>query len=271
MEITITVLVDNNTYIDAYYLGEPAVSYYVEADGKRILFDTGYSDVLLQNAQKLEIDLSRLDYIVLSHGHNDHTGGLRYLAQHLDLQKVKLIAHPHCFLPKKAEGMDIGAPYSEMEMGKRIDLQMVKEPVDITEHCGFLGEIERITDFEGGTIGEQLRNGSWEQDNMLDDSAMFLRTKEGIFIITGCSHSGICNIISYAKKIAGDNRIAGILGGFHLLQEEERLYKTISFLEKEKIKKLYPCHCISFLAKTKINQIQPIEEVGVGMRIVLTV
>ena len=66
------VLTDNNTYIDEYYLGEPALSYYLEEDGRKILFDTGYSDVFMINAKKMGIDLGAIDYLVLSHGHNDH-------------------------------------------------------------------------------------------------------------------------------------------------------------------------------------------------------
>ncbi len=69
----LTVLVDNNTFIDQYLLGEPAVSYYIEAENKKILFDVGYSDVFLQNAAKLGIDLTQLDMLVFSHGHLDHT------------------------------------------------------------------------------------------------------------------------------------------------------------------------------------------------------
>lgn len=72
----LTVLMDNHTEIDVYHLGEPAVSYWLEADGKRFLFDTGYSDAFLKNAKAMGIDLTTADAILLSHGHNDHTGGL---------------------------------------------------------------------------------------------------------------------------------------------------------------------------------------------------
>ncbi|MDY5913148.1 MAG: MBL fold metallo-hydrolase, partial [Inconstantimicrobium porci] len=72
----LTVLVDNNTYIDQYYLGEPAVSYYIEDKNTKILFDTGYSDIFIRNAEKMNIDLKKLDKIAISHGHNDHTLGL---------------------------------------------------------------------------------------------------------------------------------------------------------------------------------------------------
>ena len=77
----LTVLVDNNTLIDRYYLGEPGVAYYLEDGDVRILFDVGYSDIFLRNAQALGIDLSRLQQVVLSHGHNDHTRGLLWLSE----------------------------------------------------------------------------------------------------------------------------------------------------------------------------------------------
>ena len=73
----LTVLVDNNTFIDEYYFGEPGVSYYIEDGGAKILFDCGYSDVFMANAEKMGIDLGKVDTIVFSHGHNDHTRGFR--------------------------------------------------------------------------------------------------------------------------------------------------------------------------------------------------
>src|SRR4051812_44647951 len=76
MNMKLTVLVDNNTYIDRYFVGEPAVSYLIEDDGKKILFDLGYSDLFIRNAEKMRIDLRTLDYVALSHGHNDHTWGM---------------------------------------------------------------------------------------------------------------------------------------------------------------------------------------------------
>ena len=73
------VIVDNNTIIDKYYKGEPALSFYIEDNDCKILFDTGYSDIFLENARKMGINLCDIDCIVLSHGHNDHTCGLQYL------------------------------------------------------------------------------------------------------------------------------------------------------------------------------------------------
>ncbi len=90
----LTVLVDNNTFTDEHFLGEPGLCYWIETDGKKILFDTGFSDVYLKNAKKLNIDLSNTDCIVLSHGHNDHTTGLKSFPH--SSKKIDLISHPDC-------------------------------------------------------------------------------------------------------------------------------------------------------------------------------
>ena len=90
----LTVLCDNYTIIDRYLLGEPALSFYLEDNGSTILFDTGYSDVFIKNAETLGIDLSETPMIVLSHGHNDHTRGLSALAERDLLNDKTILAHP---------------------------------------------------------------------------------------------------------------------------------------------------------------------------------
>ena len=95
----LVVLADNNTYIDQYYLAEPALSIYIENGGKKYLFDTVYSDVYLKNAAKLGIDLESLDAVIISHGHNDHTGGLAFYPKRQN--KPLLIAHPEIMEAKR--------------------------------------------------------------------------------------------------------------------------------------------------------------------------
>ena len=86
-------------------------------------------------------------------------------------------------------------------------------------------------------------------------------------MITGCSHSGICNIIEYAKKVCNDNRVIGVIGGFHLFDKDERLNSTIEYLKKNNIKLLYPCHCVSLQAKIEMGKEIEINEVGVGLEL----
>ncbi|MEE0967359.1 MAG: MBL fold metallo-hydrolase [Bacilli bacterium] len=263
----ITILVDNNTYIDRYYLGEPAASFYIEIEDKFILFDTGYSDVLLYNAQKMGLDLSQLTHIVISHGHNDHTNGLKVLNQYFDISNMRLIAHPECFLPKYYDdGEYVGAPYSIDEITDIIQYIPSRRPYHITDNLVFLGEIERTNHFENQKpIGKYIENNISKDDYLLDDSALVYKCKKGIFIITGCSHSGICNIVEYAKKVCKDDRVLGIVGGFHLFEDNQQLKETIQYLEASQIQYFYPCHCVSLLAKAKMMEKLPVKETGVGM------
>lgn len=266
----LTVLVDNNTYIDQYYYGEPAASYYIEAGDMRILFDTGYSDIILKNAEKMNIDLNKLTHIVLSHGHNDHTNGLKYLLEKMDLSDVDLIAHPDCFLPKYDGDEYIGAPYVIEEIQQKAKYRPCREPYYISENVIFLGGIPRKNDFEiMKPIGKKEKSGEWEDDYLMDDTALVYKQENGIFIVTGCSHSGICNIVEYAKEISGEERVLGILGGFHLFDADERLEKTIEYLQTCNIEKMYPCHCVSLQAKSKMTEKLSVVEVGVGMKISL--
>lgn len=272
----IRILADNNTIIDRYYLGEPAASFYIQADNRNLLFDAGYSDVFKRNAQVMGIDLSSLDVILISHGHNDHTGGLAYLGPDAGFQHVKLVAHPDCFLPKEYEGEDIGSPMPLREIKERFRYIPAAAPFFVTENCVFLGRIPRINDFEcTRPVGmcranESCRDkGGWRQDFLEDDSALACTTPHGLFIVTGCSHSGICNIVDYAIKVWGDTRILGILGGFHLFDVDEQLKRTISYLKDKGIGTMYPCHCVSLKVKAKLMEHFHVEEVGVGMEIEL--
>ncbi|MEY8355694.1 MBL fold metallo-hydrolase [Lachnospiraceae bacterium 54-53] len=262
------VLVDNNTYIDKYFLGEPAVSYYLEDGNDKILFDLGYSDVFIKNAKDLNIDLSSLTKIVISHGHNDHTGGFRYLRNTGNLKQAECIAHPDALKEKYFEGESIGFNISQEEIKNVCGLKLTKTPVRISENIVFLGEIPAVHSFEEReAIGIQKTGDEFFDDYLFDDSALVYKGKNGLFIITGCSHSGICNIIEYAKKVCCNSAVSGVIGGFHLFHADMRLKKTIQYFNRNSIKELYPCHCVSFEVKAEINRSIPIHEVGVGLTI----
>lgn len=264
----LTVLVDNNTYIDQYYLGEPALSFYIEEAGQKILFDTGYSDVLLRNAEAMGIDLKTVEKIILSHGHNDHTQGLKFLDEYVDLKNKQVIAHPDCFAPKIYKQLDIGAPFTADELQGKTQLLLTKDAYKLSDRLYFLGEIERKQEFEKNlSIGKTFIAGRWVEDKLLDDSALVYQSAAGLFIITGCSHSGICNIITYAQKLFAEQRIIGVIGGLHLLQNDERSKSTIDFLQNLNLQCLYPCHCVSLQVKAAMCSVLPVTEVGVGLTI----
>lgn len=261
------VLEDNNTFIDMYYLAEPGVSYYIEDGDDKILFDVGYSDVAFLNAKKMNIDLSKINKLVISHGHDDHTGGLKYFFN--QKKNIEVIAHPNCFNYKEdANELYIGSPLSKEEINEFCILNLSKEPVKVSENIIYLGEIPVLNDFEPRySIGKSIIDGEKIDDNIIDDSAIVYKSEKGLFVITGCSHSGICNIIEYAKKVCNDDRVYGVIGGFHLFDVNDRLRETINYLKSNNIKLLYPCHCVSLKAKLEMGKVLDINEVGVGLDI----
>lgn len=263
--LRLTVLMDNHTEIDAYYLGEPAVSYWLETEGKHFLFDTGYSKAFLQNAKALHIDVTTTDTVILSHGHNDHTGGLKPLLEMPFSKKPKLLTHPNSIPQKIYQGLEIGMPLSYEELDEKTELILTKKPFYLTEKLIFLGEIPKIHPHEPSCAIGKTKMGA---DFLEEDTALAYCGKEGLYIITGCSHAGICNIISYAQKVTGYDKIAGIIGGFHLFTLHENAKKTIDFLAKMQIPHLYPCHCTSFAVRAALHEKCPVTEVGVGMELV---
>jgi len=271
----LTVLVDNNTIIDRYFYGEPGVSYFIECDDRKYLFDTGYSDIFLRNATKMGINLLALDGVVISHGHNDHTWGLNALVklyseapyQGYGGKKPEVIAHPDAFLDKNVDGLDVGSMLSIHQLKKTFSLKLGKEPLWLSEKLLFLGEIERNNSFEvKAPMGKMLRDGIWEDDFVLDDSALVYMSDNGLVIITGCSHAGICNIIEYAKKVCNEEKIDDVIGGFHLLNpSQHKISNTVEYFEKCQPRVIHACHCTDLPSKISLAQVTYVADVGVGL------
>jgi 7,8-dihydropterin-6-yl-methyl-4-(beta-D-ribofuranosyl)aminobenzene 5'-phosphate synthase len=275
----LTVLVDNNTFIDRYFYGEPGVSYLIEEKNIKTLFDVGYSDAFIKNAQKMNISLFDVDFIVLSHGHIDHTGGLEPLVKYYleaAIEKIPhktptIIAHPLAFATKKLEVFeDIGSLMPENKLSLHFKLNPSKKPLWLSDDLVFLGEIPRKNDFEAQKpMGKRVINNMTEDDDLSDDSAVVYKTSQGLVIISGCSHSGICNIVEYAKTVCRENRIVDIIGGFHLLQPEDvQLQKTLEYMKQLKPASVHACHCTDLKSKIALSGIVHLQEVGVGLRLV---
>ena len=274
----LTVLVDNSTIIDRYFLAEPAVSYLIEDESLRVLFDVGYSDVFLQNAAKLGIDPLSSDYLVLSHGHIDHTGGLESLIKRCMERRFEdsgahcpeIVAHPEVFVPKVIENsFSIGISVSRRACSAHMRIRESREPVWLSERLVFLGEIERRHDFENpGPIGLRGEAGEEVPDDLPDDSALAYVCGDGIVVITGCSHAGICNIVEQAKRVTGLDRVYDIIGGFHLLEPSERqLEGTVEYLAGLELSRLSACHCTDFRSRLRLAQAAPLREIGSGLQI----
>ena len=264
----LTVLCDNHTYIDRYYLGEPAASYLIEDGDRTILFDTGYSDVFIENARRMGIDLSRVTDIVLSHGHNDHTGGLSAFFAAFS-QPVRLTAHPDVFRRRRADGLEVGSPIGISEIPAWVERNLTAEPMQLSEHVFYLGEIPRHYAFEADrAVGEaEVAQGQWEADTLPDDTGLALLGKDGLFLVAGCAHCGICNMLRQAKAVTGESIVCGIFGGMHLFDPDANFRAALDELQAEGAEKLYPCHCTSLSVKAAMSTRFETVEVGVGMKL----
>jgi 7,8-dihydropterin-6-yl-methyl-4-(beta-D-ribofuranosyl)aminobenzene 5'-phosphate synthase len=272
------VLVDNNTLIDRYFRGEPGVSYFIEDGSTKILFDVGYSGLFIENAFKMGIDLLNLDFVVLSHGHLDHTWGLDPLARLITEAKIEgidhktptLVAHPDAFLSRKIGGLgEIGPLLSEEELSRHFEMALSRDPFWLSDRLVFLGEIERQNDFEAKIPLGKISTEEGEKDDFLmDDSALAYRSPEGLVIISGCSHSGICNIVEQAKRVFGERRVLDIFGGLHLLDPPKRQMKeTLMYFERIRPREVHACHCTDLASKVALAGVADLKEVGVGLDI----
>ncbi len=231
----ISVLTDNHS--GEHTPAEHGLSYFVEYEGKRLLFDSGQSDMFLRNAGTMNIDLSDSDMVILSHGHFDHGDGL------FNLSGGRLLCHPGCFIKRyrKSDHSYIGLKNSSDELAGKFELVIASEPYKISEKIFFLGEIPRLTDFESKSTSFVYEDDS--PDFVMDDSAMAVIMPEGLFIVTGCGHAGIVNTLEHAKKVTGINRLYGIMGGFHLKEINNQTKETIKYIKENNLKYVLPSHC----------------------------
>jgi 7,8-dihydropterin-6-yl-methyl-4-(beta-D-ribofuranosyl)aminobenzene 5'-phosphate synthase len=254
--MTISVLTDNHPGVRVS--AEHGLSYLIEHDGERLLFDTGQSDMFLKNAEIMNISMRNIDMIILSHGHFDHENGLEYLTG------GKLICHPGCFVTRyrKTDHSYIGLKNSKNEIAAKFNLMTTKEPYYISNNTIFLGEIPRLTGFESQATAFVFEDGS--PDYVIDDSAVALILPEGLFVVTGCGHSGIVNTLEHAKKVTGINRLYGIMGGFHLKEINHQTKETIRYIKENKLKHVLPSHCTDLPALSAFYEAFRIKQVKSG-------
>lgn len=254
MEVRITTLSENTANYG--FFAEWGLSILAEADGFKILMDTGLSFSATYNADLMGIDLREIDYIVLSHGHADHTGGLREVLRRS--RDVEIVAHPDIWAAKYAQRSKesyqfIGLPFVREGLESRgARFSLTREPVHISDHIITTGEIEMASEYE--TIDNNLfvkKDSALLPDELADDLALVINTEFGLVVILGCAHRGIINTLRQAQKITGNELVYAVVGGAHLFRAStERISKTIDDLRDMGIQKLGVSHCTGFHASS---------------------
>jgi 7,8-dihydropterin-6-yl-methyl-4-(beta-D-ribofuranosyl)aminobenzene 5'-phosphate synthase len=259
--MNIITLVEN-TAGKTRVMAEWGLSILVEMDGLRVLLDSGESGSVVRNASELGIDLSSIDKIVLSHGHRDHTGGLRELLMAMRKQ-VEIIAHPDIWdakyvkHPGEAEYSYIGIPFQREELESLgASFTLTDEPVWISDRIITTGEIPMLTDYEKLDANLHVkREGTFEPDPVRDDMALVIKTDHGLAIVTGCAHRGIVNTLHHAQKLTRVETIDTVVGGTHLIRAtQEQIELTIAELKKFGVRRLGACHCTGFSATVMLAQ-----------------
>jgi 7,8-dihydropterin-6-yl-methyl-4-(beta-D-ribofuranosyl)aminobenzene 5'-phosphate synthase len=271
--LKLTTIADNLVLLGGLW-GQWGLSYQLEltdsrGNPRKVLFDTANDkEPFLYNIEKMEIDLSDLDAIVLSHGHSDHTVATVEAVEMAG--GCTVYAHPHCFLPRIYQtkegkrsrgGVPEGQGVSDIEnAGGKVVLS--DKPVEVVPGLWTTGEVPRVNDFERvspPTSGGRriiVVDGEEIDDQILCDQALWMEIEEaGCWVITGCAHSGPVNTVEQVCKLGGFEEVSTYIGGTHLVaRKDEYILRTAGELKKYNIQLLSPCHCTGFNAMSILHK-----------------
>ena len=260
MKAKITVLCENTVLRTRGVIGEHGFSALVERGEEKVLFDTGQGYALIPNARVMGIDLADVDKVVLSHGHNDHTGGL---AEFLMVGGSRdVYAHPDIFVSRywKAPGgawEHIGIPFTRPHLeGLGARFHLSEGPQKVAEGISVTGEVKRLTPFETGdtTLFLSPEDGA-ELDRQPDDLSLVVEGEEGLVVLLGCAHAGMVNILKHVEGMYPGRPIRAVLGGTHLgFSGEEQMAGTISAMAEMGIEKVGASHCTGLAGSCRLRE-----------------
>ncbi|MEA3404478.1 MAG: MBL fold metallo-hydrolase [Pseudomonadota bacterium] len=250
MSIKITCLVENSVALSSRFWGEHGMSVLIEEGNNVTLFDTGQSgDVLLHNMQELNIDPHSITNIVLSHGHYDHTGGLKALIELIGPRPI--YGHPDVFNQRFSERPDgslkpVDMPFSKESL-VNVTWHLNSEVIEVTDAISTTGEIPRLEPLEDEgderlKVCTSTRCSTMVKDPLKDDMSLVVKTSKGMVVLLGCCHAGVINTLNQIEKKFPNEDIYAMMGGTHLAKaSEKRLMATEKRVEK--IPKIGFSHC----------------------------
>ena len=247
--ITFRFLVENKTD-NPGVMAEHGLSIYIEADGSRILFDAGASDLLIRNAGNMGVDLSQVDLAVVSHGHYDHTGGFPAFCRIND--RAGIYIHKNAFRESyglkdgRLDGKNDGIRWSSDEKKEILDrIVFTDGPVRISDNICITGSITKEPGFEP-TERFYFRDGDGNitEDDMSHEQCLVIRQPEGLYVFSGCSHTGVISAINTSKAMFPGENIAAVIAGMHLYSASEADRKrVVDQVAGEHPRCVMPVHC----------------------------
>lgn len=253
----ISCVIDNTTEFATEFYSEHGLSFLIEKDDYKILFDTGRTPEVLKKNMEILNGFEDLKYVVLSHGHEDHTGGLQYI---YDNTSATILLHEKTFVPKYLVKDDstrfIG---TQLKRSKTDDteseLKFVNGVTEIAPDIYIFGDITMENDFEYLDPLLQIKNNDkLSTDSFDEEQVLVIKTDDGLIVLSGCAHKGIVNTVSSVRKYFKED-IYAVIGGTHLVTADEiKLNKTVTEIEEFDPEYLMFGHCNGFDANCRFKK-----------------
>lgn len=245
--ISIKTLLENSGSRNRSLLFEHGLSFFITINGNSYLFDCSGGDKFIKNAKKMNVDLSKIKSVILSHSHYDHSCGFIDLVNNFNIEKL-YTGKSYFHTKYSFDGMKysyLGCGFDKEFLKKNhIEHIICNDILKLEENLYLIGNFQRKYEFE--TSPDRFvvdRENIIEKDNFEDEICLVIKTNKGLVVVTGCSHPGILNILSTIKNIFKED-IYAVYGGTHLVEaNESRLEKTLDEMEKLGVKILGFSHC----------------------------
>jgi 7,8-dihydropterin-6-yl-methyl-4-(beta-D-ribofuranosyl)aminobenzene 5'-phosphate synthase len=260
MQATITILVDN-TAGGRGTVAEHGFAAWISREEDQTLFDTGAGKALSINAKNMQKDFRALHRLILSHGHWDHTGGLKDVLNVRDTTDI--IAHPGIFEERfavtkhngKTEYRSVGIPFSREELEQvGASFLLRREYHEVSPGIWFSGEIPRSQGWQSSDRKLVIkRDEKYVLDPFVDDISLLIETDIGPVVLLGCAHAGTETILNYLSEKSGYTSFYAVIGGTHLMRSnDQHIDRIIEIFEKYQVQKIVTTHCTGFPAMAKM-------------------
>jgi 7,8-dihydropterin-6-yl-methyl-4-(beta-D-ribofuranosyl)aminobenzene 5'-phosphate synthase len=260
MKTVITILAENYAGKSGL-IAEHGFSAFIHSPKGRYLFDTGLGRSLPHNVEKLNIDLKKTDKIILSHGHYDHTGGVKWALGQTG--PIPVVANSRLFMPHMALNPEdpskpprhVGCPFTQKELedaGARF--VFLDQTTKIDEGVWFITHYPRPVE----TVPNDpklvlVHNSRVVPDDLPDDSCLLIEDDPAPILILGCTHSGIINTLLHLKNHMGISKLKAVIGGTHLMASDEAaVRRAIDIFDEFSVGLIGTAHCTGFKASVQM-------------------